>query len=186
MFPFILPLFIVCLTCMGIIVVADTSDNISTHSLLASNLMCTATDKSQISLAHHHEVLDVSGNERIPSLALAVQEDSSANGWNIHILTENFKFSPEHVNQQHVENEGHAHIFIDNKKVARAYSEWNYVSDLSPGPHTITVTLNSNDHRELSANKQKIEASYTIVQKDNTVGTPHTNQNSPLILKEGK
>jgi len=49
----------------------------------------------------------------------------------------------------HVPSEGHAHLYIDGKKVTRLYGEWYHIPSLSPGTHKITVTLNANSHEDL-------------------------------------
>jgi hypothetical protein len=45
---------------------------------------------------------------------------------------------------------GHAHLFVDGKKIQSLYQNSAVIGPLPPGPHTITVTLNVlPDHRAL-------------------------------------
>lgn len=175
MIHFILPLLLLCMSSMGVMIIADTT---STHSpdithaghAIVSNVnqshMTPSTDNHPASnIRHHHGVLEVSSPDKIPTISMTVTEDSYFYGWNIHLKTPNFQFSPEHAGSKNVDNEGHAHLYIDGKKFARLYGPWNYVFDLSPGPHTFRVSLNSNDHSKLTYNGKPIEAVAHIVQK---------------------
>ncbi|MCA9352134.1 hypothetical protein KC866_01970 [Patescibacteria group bacterium] len=107
---------------------------------------------------HMHEQRDVT-SPTIPTLDVSVYPDSKS-GYNIHIITDNFTWTPERVNTDPVENEGHAHLYINNEKVARIYGPWFHLDDhhLVPGkPNTMRVTLNTNDHAEWSVEGNTIE-----------------------------
>lgn len=80
----------------------------------------------------------------------------------------------KHAKQHNMENtttpkmkhdEGHAHLFIDGKKIGRVYSNWYHINPLRQGSHTIRVTLNANDHSELALIDKPLDATLTIVQK---------------------
>ena len=40
---------------------------------------------------------------------------------------------------EHVDGEGHTHLYIDGEKITRVYSNWYYLGKLEPGEHTIRV-----------------------------------------------
>lgn len=103
-----------------------------------------------------HALLDVSGEDVRPILALRLHPDTGGTQ-NLEIVTENFAFAPEDVNKAHVPGEGHAHVYIDGVKVARAYSPWLYLADLPPGAE-IRVTLNANTHETLAIGDMPIAA----------------------------
>lgn len=100
------------------------------------------------------EILDASKAPKI-QLELVVDESS---GYALHIKTTRFRFAPENTGKTHVPGEGHAHIFIDNKKVGRAYGPWFYIGPQNKGEHEIKVTLNTNDHRYFLLEGKPIEA----------------------------
>ena len=112
---------------------------------------------------HQHALIDVSEYEKIPSLSIEVVKDQSS-GWNLHILTENFVFTPANVNQDNIAGEGHAHLYIDGQKVSRIYGDWFHFGKLSIGKHQVRVALNANDHSGLSVGDQPIEALVTIAE----------------------
>ena len=114
---------------------------------------------------HMHDVIEASDfGEQIPAVKLVINEDSMS-GWNLQIVTDNFSFAPEQVNQDANANEGHAHIFVNDYKFHRVYSHWLHLKKLTPGEHTIRVTLNANDHSEWSHNGRVISAQVSIIQE---------------------
>ena len=122
-------------------------------------------DQEDDPVDHHmdaHADLDVTDSwNPAPSVTLEVYSDPKA-GWNLHIQTQNFEFSPEHASLDHVVGEGHAHIFIDGKKINRVYGNWYHIPSLPTGEHEVRVTLNANSHEELESNGEHMEAFATI------------------------
>ncbi|MFZ2593631.1 MAG: hypothetical protein WAX38_02540 [Minisyncoccia bacterium] len=110
-------------------------------------------------MAHQHAQLQVNTAKPIPSVAIEVLKDTK-DGYNLHVFTKNFTFTPENVNAKPVDNEGHAHLFINDKKIGRLYSDWVHIPGalLTEGKNTISVTLNANDHSELISGDEHIEA----------------------------
>ncbi len=80
----------------------------------------------------------------VPTVHAVITKDEH-DGWNLHILTTNFTFTPELEDQAPAPNAGHAHLYIDGV-LSVVYGPWYHFNDLSPGAHTITVSLNANDH----------------------------------------
>ncbi len=101
---------------------------------------------------HSHKPIEVSKIGPIPSVNLIINNDSS--GWNLQIISENFKLTPENVNFEHIPNEGHIHFYIDGKKITRIYSEWyNLPSKWVPeNSKEFKITLSTNDHRDYTFN----------------------------------
>ena len=83
-------------------------------------------------------------------------------GWNLHIETENFSFSPENASLAHIDGEGHAHVYINGVKLGRFYGPWVHLDDLPEGEVTVEVTLNANDHRFLAVGDVALSQTLTI------------------------
>ncbi|MCK0122661.1 hypothetical protein MWU61_19085 [Loktanella sp. F6476L] len=98
-----------------------------------------------------------------PQIAIAVTKDPM-NGWNVSVTTDNFRFTPEMVNSENVENTGHAHLYVDGIKIARLYGPNFHIPDLPAGDHEISVNLSSNDHSNFIVNGQRIVARTIITQ----------------------
>jgi hypothetical protein len=82
-----------------------------------------------------------------PTITISISEDEKS-GYNIHIQTTNFTWAPEHATSAHREGEGHAHIYINDKKISRVYAPWYYLPQLPRGENEIKVTLSQNNHDE--------------------------------------
>lgn len=109
----------------------------------------------------HETVLSLPASATAPTLAVTVTQDPMA-GYNLHILTENFTFSPENASLAHVEGQGHAHVYINGVKLGRFYGPWVHLDHLPEGEVTVEVTLNANDHRPLAVEQSPLRASVTI------------------------
>lgn len=95
------------------------------------------------------------------SVALEADVDDDG-GVNVRILTDNWIWSPENVNGEHIAGEGHAHIYADGVKLNRVYGHRYHISGLDAGEREIRVTLNANSHNELTVNGKPLEAALTV------------------------
>ena len=109
----------------------------------------------------HGEALMIEPGADAPTLEIDLRPDPVA-GWNLHIETVNFAFAAERAGAEHVSGEGHAHIYVNGVKVARAYGDWFHLDGLPEGLVEIEVTLNSNDHRSLMVGDMPVAATVTF------------------------
>lgn len=111
---------------------------------------------------HQHGKLEIPAGQPVPTIDLEVTPDEMG-GWNLQTKVTNFKFAPESIAQSSVPTEGHAHLYINGKKVTRLYGSWYYLGELPTGPQSITVTLNTNRHEDLFYKGKRIEATKRII-----------------------
>lgn len=111
--------------------------------------------------AGHGAAMDVSHLSAVPSIELAVTADPMG-GWTIHAVPTNHEINPQGASGEHVDGQGHMHLYVDGEKVTRLYGEWHHLADLGPGEHTIRVELSSNDHSALAVDGTIIDASVKI------------------------
>jgi len=109
---------------------------------------------------NHDELVSVAPGPEAPSLEISVMPDP-ASGYNLHIVTDNFTFAPEHASLDHVPGEGHAHVYVNGEKVARHYGPWLHLSAL-PAKARVEVTLNTNDHKMLAVDNTPLKASVMV------------------------
>ena len=83
-------------------------------------------------------------------------------GLHIAIETEGWRWAPEEVNGDNSPGAGHAHVYVDGEKVGRIYGSYHFLPSLEPGSHEIRVSLNSNNHSELTWQGNPLEASTTV------------------------
>lgn len=108
----------------------------------------------------HHGLLEVDAN-KVPEVSLEVRKDK-VSGWNITVGTKNFTFSPESVNGPAVQNQGHAHLYVDGKKVGRLYGSHFHLADEPAGHFVVKVTLNADDHSVFALDGNAIQATKMV------------------------
>lgn len=81
----------------------------------------------------------------------------------MHLICENFTFTSENINKMIDKPEGHAHVYVDGKKVSRIYGPWFHLTGLTPGAHTVQVSLNANDHKEFVINGKPIDDTVEVI-----------------------
>jgi hypothetical protein len=111
---------------------------------------------------HSHALLEVNSSLPVPEISINVEEDKKS-GYNLFLTTQNFTFNPDNASSEHVDGEGHAHLYINGEKITRLYSKAYYLGDFEKGSYTIVVELSSNDHSTLSKNGNPIQASFELV-----------------------
>ncbi len=81
-------------------------------------------------------------------LELEVLPDA-ASGYNLHLLAKDFSFTPEKIDQASEVVEGHAHLYINGKKILCLYGPWVHLpmNLFAPGGNAVRVSLNDNMHR---------------------------------------
>jgi hypothetical protein len=112
---------------------------------------------------HSHNMYEVPEGVEVPEITMINVSEDIKSGWNLHFETDNFTFAPESASGDHVEGEGHAHLYVDGVKITRLYATDYYIGELSEGEHTITVTLNTNDHQDYAVDGEVVEASQTVM-----------------------
>jgi hypothetical protein len=120
--------------------------------------------QAEMAAMHQHPPLAVSQDAPVPTVTHLVFPDPMG-GYNVQILTRNFQFTPANINRDPKDNEGHAHIYINDVKYARIYSDWFNLpaSALLPGENQVKVTLNSNNHSEWSVDDIPISSTVSVV-----------------------
>jgi len=84
-----------------------------------------------------------------PQVSLEIKKDPTG-GFNVHVVTSNFVWRPEMASMQHVPGEGHAHVYLDGRKIMRIYNEWfhlnTYQFSTKPGEQLLSIEFVGNDH----------------------------------------
>ena len=99
--------------------------------------------------AAHERMIDLSGGPTAPTVSAELTADP-VSGWNLHVMTENFRYAPDKAGFAHAAGEGHAHLYAGDIKIARLYGPWMHIAELPEGAKELRITLNGNDHALLS------------------------------------
>lgn len=107
--------------------------------------------------------------DQAPRLQLEVREDPHG-GWNLHLVTDRFRFTPAQANKKPTPNTGHARLYVDGDKLTRLYGPWYYLSPdmVATGKHTLRVELNANDHSVWAVKGEAVEARARITHTEKT------------------
>ena len=129
----------------------------------ANNVSLDGHSHAPAAAAHDHAASTISlpAGAGAPTLDFSLTRDAKS-GWNLHVATTGFRFSPERANAAHRPGEGHAHVYVDGRKVARIYAPWFHLDALPQGEVEIAVTLNANDHSALAVAGRPLRAVKTV------------------------
>lgn len=103
--------------------------------------------------------------EAAPSVDLTVIP-LAGGGYNIRVQTDGFAFTPQNIDEDAVAGEGHAHLYLDGRKIARVYGEWHFLSSLAEDADLLSVTLYANDHRAFAVDGLPISDSVKLARID--------------------
>ena len=91
------------------------------------------------------------GYKNPPGVKIRLVKDAHSRGAvNLFLDIRNFRFAPEEVNKTSKINEGHAHLYLNGRKLTRLYAASYFMDKLPKGDLEIRVTLNTNMHEDLS------------------------------------
>ncbi|MGJ8544004.1 MAG: hypothetical protein ACSHWZ_01085 [Sulfitobacter sp.] len=96
-----------------------------------------------------------------PEVAIEVMPDP-VSGYNLQVKAQNFAFAPAQAGRANAPGEGHAHIYVNGRKLSRLYGDWMHLAALPQGAVEVKVSLNANDHRPLTVAGKEIAAQVTI------------------------
>ena len=92
-----------------------------------------------------HEV----SREDAPTATMDIVKDPTG-GFNVRVVTANFTWRPEMASMEYVPGEGHAHVFLDGRKIMRIYNEWFHLNTYQfatrAGKQLVSVEFVGNDH----------------------------------------
>ena len=126
------------------------------HGNPAHHLSGTSIDVGQAHGEHNHEMrMVVSSDAAQPSLQMNIVPDPSS-GWNVQLVVKNFRFSGKNASRDHMDGEGHAHLYVDDVKVARVYGEWFHLDNVPEDAEMVSVALYANNHQPLAVDGEPI------------------------------
>ncbi|WP_139489410.1 hypothetical protein [Brevibacillus dissolubilis] len=111
----------------------------------------TEDDKSS---AKQPEAVTVSASS--PSQAqpsFEVKHQLQGDDLHLNLTVKNFRFSLENMGKDNKHGEGHVHLYLDSKKVAKIFDSTYVYKDVPAGKHTIMLELANNDHSSYGVKK---------------------------------
>lgn len=119
---------------------------------------------------HAHGTLRDAGQ---PGPTVTVTAHPDLDGFNLEILTRNFRFSPENTGLHIEAVEGHAHLYVNGTKKARIYGNWFHLPEnwLTEGENTVRVSLFDNVHKAWGFGGVPVGTTLTLVREGTFNGT---------------
>ena len=113
-------------------------------------------------MAEPANTMDHGPMESAVPVAIDISATAAMGGVHVQIKTEGWRWAPEEVNGANNDGAGHAHIYADGVKLSRVYGDYHYLPAPDPGNREIRVSLNSNDHNELTWEGSKLESTVMV------------------------
>ena len=100
-----------------------------------------------------------------PTISIGVKKDPTG-GFNVQVLTTNFRWTPEKASGKHIEGQGHAHVYLAGQKIIRLYNNWFHLNTFqfatTSGEQLLRVELVGNDHAPITVNAQQISSELLV------------------------
>lgn len=109
----------------------------------------------------HSSVLEVNPELPIPAVEIEVTETDVAGTFVVDVSLENFTITPENIDGDPIDNEGHMHLLIDDVKVER-FTDLEHEFVVPEGEHLVEVELNANNHAAYAVDGEPIRAEVTV------------------------
>ncbi|KZE44803.1 hypothetical protein AV540_23330 [Brevibacillus parabrevis] len=72
----------------------------------------------------------------------------------LKLAVTNFTFSLENMGKENKQGEGHVHLYLDGKKIAKVFEASYVLKDIPSGKHEITVELAHNNHESYGVSER--------------------------------
>ena len=119
-------------------------------SILATGLFLVFSGSTPVS-AHSSGAMTIHevSKEESPTALMKIVKDPTG-GFNVQVVTTNFTWRPEMASMKYVPGEGHAHVFLDGRKIMRIYNDWFHLNTYQfatrAGKQLVSVEFVGNDH----------------------------------------
>lgn len=109
----------------------------------------------------HASVIEVDASLPIPAVEIELTETDTAGLFDLVVSLENFTITPENVDGDPIDNEGHMHLLIDGVKVER-FTDLERQVEVYEGEHLVEVEVNANNHAAYAVDGVPIRAGVTV------------------------
>ena len=122
--------------------------------------------------------------ESAPKATLDIQKDPTG-GFNVQVVTTNFVWRPEMASMQHFPGEGHAHVYLDGRKIMRIYNEWfhlnTYQFSTRSGEQLLSIEFVGNDHAPYTIQGLPVGAEQIVDVPSDEI-QPSSRENNTLLI----
>ncbi len=118
-------------------------------------------DEGDHSDDHDAATIDVDPSLPIPEVAMILNETDDPGVFDLRVILANFTVTPENVDGDPIDNEGHMHLLIDGEKIERFYDLERQIT-VPEGEHLVEIELNANNHTAYSFEGTPLRTGMTV------------------------
>lgn len=149
----------------------SASDDAVTDDAIADDEMSEMSDEETDEHGDHDDdhsddhsgaaTIDVDPSLPIPEVAMILNETDDPGVFDLRVVLANFTVTPENVDGEPIDNEGHMHLLIDGEKIERFYDLERQIT-VPEGEHLVEIELNANDHSAYSFEGTPLRTGMTV------------------------
>ncbi|MDO8648992.1 MAG: hypothetical protein Q7R81_04390 [Candidatus Peregrinibacteria bacterium] len=109
---------------------------------------------------------ELTADQTEPTIGMRLYRDPTQ-GWNLVVDTPGFRFLND-AEAAPSPMEGYGYLYVDGRQVARMYTPWFHLPNLTDGEHVITVALQSPSYAMYTHEEEPIAASFIATLEGNT------------------
>jgi hypothetical protein len=94
------------------------------------------------------------GHSHQQAPTLSVTHTLNQDDLELKIAVTNFSFSLENMGKENRQGEGHVHLYLDGKKVAKVFEPTYVIKDIPSGKHEVMVELANNNHESYGVSQR--------------------------------
>lgn len=133
--------------------------DVSAHSEDGHNDSEDSHDDSEHS---HNDTYEYVDHDTLPEVKIESLSKDANQKWGMKVSFSNFKIDEAAVDTANEPGVGHAHVYVNDKKISRLFSTlYVFEQDLEVGD-TVRVGLNTNDHKAYTHDGELIESTFTL------------------------
>ncbi len=117
---------------------------------------------------HGAKTIDITNGAPVPEVAIELTETATPGTFDLVVSLTNFTITPENVDGDPIDNEGHMHLLIDGEKIER-FTDLELEVMVPEGDHLVEVELNANNHAAYAIDGVAIRAGQTVTGHGATV-----------------
>lgn len=100
------------------------------------------------------EAVGKEGHSHQQPPTLAVTHALNQDDLELKLKVTNFSFSLENMGKENRPGEGHVHLYLDGKKVAKVFEPTYVLKDIPSGKHEVMVELANNNHESYGVSQR--------------------------------
>lgn len=133
---------------------------------------------------HGASTIDVDPSNPIPEVAMVLNETDDPGVFDLRVILANFTITPENVDGEPVDNEGHMHLLIDGEKVQR-FTDLELQITVPEGEHLVEVELNANNHSAYAIDGTPIRTGMTVTGSGEASNDDHDHSGANTAVEDG-